>query len=86
MERNKTRDTLAWFGIGCSIITLIMIACPGCMTAAGAMNYFEEPQSWAADDNVMMLGFGGLLCLGILFILIAGGFSLYYLITGKNGE
>lgn len=86
MERNSTRDTLAWFGVGCSLITLVILACPGCMVTSGAMNYFGEPQAWAADDNVMVLIFGGLLCLGVLFILVAGGLSLYYLITGEKKE
>jgi hypothetical protein len=84
MEKTENRTALAWTGIGCSIITLILSACPAFVSFGAILNFFGAPDEWTKKDTAGSVMCTSILCTGILFTLLIGGFSIYYLIKAKE--
>jgi hypothetical protein len=84
MESNNTKKILAFLGLGCSVLTLIGTLCPACMLMAGTLSLTDTAYDWETMDTTMMVCFGSLFCLGLLFAIVVGGISVYYLL--KKGK
>jgi hypothetical protein len=53
------------------------------MLFGGLASYINDPYSWETYDSISMFGVGSIFCFGVLFVLIAGGLSLIYLLKKK---